>query len=73
VRGNRRPESIWEVHDKRYQPDVTLDGHLGFALRHEPIDLLVLKRILDALPAKDLIDFSQRTPTGAVTRRLWFF
>ncbi|MCR9061539.1 MAG: Fic family protein [Rhodobacteraceae bacterium] len=73
VRGNRRREGIWEVYDKRYQPDDTLDGHLGFALRHEPIDLLVLKRILDALPEQDLIDFIQRTPTGAVTRRVWFF
>ena len=73
VRGNRRGEGIWEVYDKRYQPDDTLDGHLGFALRHEPIDLLVLKRILDALPEQDLIDFIQRTPTGAVTRRVWFF
>lgn len=53
VRGNRRGEGIWEVYDKRYQPEDTLDGHLGFALRHEPIDLLVLKRILDALPEQD--------------------
>lgn len=66
-------EGIWVVYDKRYQPDDTLDRHLGFALRHEPIDLLVLKRILDALPEQDLIDVLQRTLTGAVTWRVWFF
>lgn len=73
VSGNRRQDGIWEVYDKRYQPDDTLEGHLGFALRHEPIDLLVLKRILDAVPEEALIAFIRRTPTGTVTRRIWFF
>lgn len=42
-------------------------------MRHEPIDLLVLKRVLEAAPVDDLVAFIQSTPTGAVTRRIWFF
>lgn len=42
-------------------------------MRHEPIDLLVLKRVLEAAPVDDLVAFIQSTPKGAVTRRIWFF
>ncbi|MDE0531031.1 MAG: Fic family protein [Albidovulum sp.] len=73
VRGNSRLEDRWEVYDKRYRPDPTLKGHLTFALRHELMDLLILKRVLDAVAEDDLVAFIQRTPTGAITRRVWFF
>lgn len=73
VRGNKRQEDRWELYDKRYSPEPTLEGHLTFAMRHEPIDLLVLKRVLEAAPVDDLVAFIQSTPTGAVTRRIWFF
>lgn len=73
VRGNKRSEAGWGVYDKRYRPEPTLEGHLTFALRHEPIDLLVLKRMLEAAPTGELTDLIQRTPTGAFSRRIWFF
>lgn len=73
VRGNKRVEAGWDIYDKRYRPEPTLEGHLTFALRHEPIDLLVLKRVLEAAPANDLTELIKRTPTGAFSRRIWFF
>jgi len=73
VRGNRRSEAGWDIYDKRYRPEPTLEGHLTFALRHEPIDLLVLKRVLEAAPVEELTDLIKRTPTGAFSRRIWFF
>ncbi|WHP69593.1 Fic family protein [Phaeobacter inhibens] len=73
VRGNKRGEGCWEVYDKRYRPDDTLEGHLNFALRHEDIDLLVLKRAFDAVPPKAVQDIIAATPTGANARRIWFF
>jgi hypothetical protein len=63
----------WRVFDKRYKAGSDLTDHLTFALRHEAIDLLVLKRALEAVPAKTIEEFVRATPTGAVTRRLWFF
>jgi hypothetical protein len=73
VRGTRRMEGNWEIYDKRFALEDTLAGHLSFALRHEKIDLLVLKKLFDASDPKELAAFISATPNGAVTRRSWFF
>ena len=36
-----------DVYDKSYAPEASFDGHLSFALKHEKIDLAVLKAIFD--------------------------
>lgn len=73
VRGNTRLDGVWQVYDKRYLPKATLERHLGFALRHENIDLLILKRVFDAVPQQEIEAIVRATPTGAFSRRLWFF
>jgi len=73
VRGTRRHEGKWEVYDKRFALEDTVTDHLSFALRHENIDLLVLKRLFDVLDPDILTAFIIATPTGTVTRRTWFF
>lgn len=73
VRGTRRREGRWEIYDKRFSLEDTLSAHLSFALRHESIDLLVLKRLFDAVDPGALAAFISTTPNGAVTRRAWFF
>lgn len=72
VRGTTKREGSWQIYDKRYRPDDTFSGHLTFALRHETVDLLVLKRIFDAVPEKDMTNFIQEAPTGIPNRRGWF-
>lgn len=73
VRGSHREEGNWRIFDKRYWPGETHTDHLSFALRHETVDLLVLKRVFDALPKPELESFIKDTPSGAVSRRAWFF
>ena len=73
VRGTRRREGRWEIYDKRFLLEDTLANHLSFALRHENINLLVLKRLFDAVDPSELAAFISATPNGAVTRRAWFF
>lgn len=73
VRGTRRQEERWEIYDKRFALEDTLADHLSFALRHEKIDLLVLKRLFDAVDPTELAEFISATPTGATTRRAWFY
>jgi hypothetical protein len=73
VRGNRREDGPWTVFDKRYLPEDTLEGHLNFALKHENIDLLILKRVFEAVPSQSIEDTVKATPTGAFSRRIWFF
>ena len=71
--GSQRDEDGFRVFDKRYQPGDQFVDHLTFALRHENIDLLVLKRAFSAVPKAVLEDHIRATPTGTHTRRAWFF
>lgn len=73
VKGTRRTNGKWDVYDRRYAISNTLGDHLTFALRYEPMDLLILKRLFDKVDSQELIDFIQATPNGSFTRRAWFF
>jgi hypothetical protein len=73
VGGSQRLEGVWRVFDKRYKAGNDLADHVTFALRHEHIDLLILKRTFDAVPAGAIEEIVRKTPTGAVARRVWFF
>lgn len=73
VRGSHREEDGFRVFDKRYQPGDQFIDHLNFALRHENMDLLILKRAFEVAPKAVLETFIRSTPTGAQTRRAWFF
>lgn len=73
VGGTRRIAGKWAIHDKRFAPDDTINGHLAFALRHEIIDLLVLKRVFLAIDAQVIIALVREAPNGVTARRAWFF
>ncbi len=73
VSGSQRQEQFWRVFDKRYWPGDMVTDHISFALRHENIDLLILKRAFEAIDEKALVDFIKSAPTGVETRRTWFF
>jgi len=73
IGGSQREEGGFRVFDKRYRPGDQFTEHLAFALRHENIDLLILKRAFAAVPKAVLEDYVRSTPTGTQTRRAWFF
>jgi hypothetical protein len=72
VKASRREERGWNVFDKRYWPGESFGDQLGFALRHEDLDLLVLKRLFEAVPPDTVTAFVRSAPTGAPNRRAWF-
>ena len=72
IRGSRRKEGAWTVFDKRYWPGDSLADHITFALRHEEIDLLILKRIFEAVPPGEIEAFVRAAPTGTSARRAWY-
>ncbi len=72
IRGSHRQSEPWRIFDKRYWPGDSFADHLTFALRHEDIDLLLLKRIFDAVPQAAVEDFIRAAPIGIPTRRAWF-
>lgn len=72
VRGNTRQQGHWKIYDKRYWPGETFGEHLTFALKHEDMDLLVLKRVFDSIDHDGMAAFVQSAPTGAHNRRAWY-
>jgi hypothetical protein len=73
VRGSHREEGAWAVFDKRYWPGDDFADHLSFALSHEDIDLLILKRIFEAVPQAEVETIVRAAPTGISARRAWYF
>lgn len=72
VSGSSREEDGWVIFDRRYWPGDGFADQLTFALRHEEIDLLVLKRIFEAVPRHEMEAFVRSAPTGGTARRGWF-
>ena len=62
----------WRIYSPRYTPDASLEGHLTFALKHEGLDLAVLKRLFVTTGPAPLADLVKAQPTGAYARRIWF-
>ncbi len=62
----------WRIFPARYAPQATLEGQLTFALKHEGVNLLVLKQLFQAAGPDAIEAIVQNAPTGAYTRRLWF-
>ncbi|MBW7851396.1 MAG: Fic family protein [Rhodospirillales bacterium] len=73
IKGSQREERNWQVFDKRYWPGDSFADHLTFAFRHETLDLLILKRIFDAVPDDAVEELVRAAPTGVPARRIWYF
>lgn len=73
VSGSRREDRDWIIFDKRYWPGEDFGNHLEFALRHENVDPLILKRLFEAVPQDVVEQFVRSAPTGAASRRGWFW
>ncbi len=73
IKGSRRKNGGWTVFDKRYWPGRHVTDHISFALRHEWLDPLVLKRVFDAVDPGTISAFVRDAPTGKAARRVWFF
>lgn len=77
VAGARRtevhgPRTI-ELYPRPYSTDGSVASHVRFALRHEPVDLGVLVAALKAIEPAELEAWVRAEPTGAFSRRAWFF
>ena len=68
----REETSNWVLFEKRYRPEQSVAGHLTFALRHEPLDMLVLKRLFETIGVGDLRAAVVAEPNGIWIRRAWF-
>ncbi|KAB2919365.1 MAG: Fic family protein [Hyphomicrobiaceae bacterium] len=62
----------WRILTPRHEPHASLEGHLTFALKHEGVDLAVLKRLFLAAAPAEMERMVRATPTGVYARRVWF-
>jgi len=62
----------WRILGPRYAPAATLEGHLTFAMKHEGLDLAVLKRLFLTIGAAEIEALVRAEPTGRYARRVWF-
>lgn len=72
IKGTSVNKAGWQLYDKRYWPGDKNIDHLVFALKHEPFDLLSIKRILDIFSKKELEYYITSKPTGIYARKIWF-
>ncbi len=76
VAPNRRnlhaDEEEWRVLPPSYLPESSLIGHLTFALKHEGVDLALLKRLFQTIGGEPVVALVQGQPTGSYARRIWF-
>lgn len=62
----------WRILTPRHAPRATIGGHLTFALKHEGLDLAVLKRLFMAAGPAPIEALVQAKPTSSYVRRIWF-
>ena len=65
-------ENGWRILSPRLAPSPTLEGHLTVALKHEGLDLAVLKTLFAATGPKAIEAVVRSKPTGSYARRIWF-
>lgn len=62
----------WSIYTPRYKPENTLESHLTFALKHEGIDLLILKLLFEKIDSQAIEAWVRAEPTSQYGRRIWF-
>lgn len=62
----------WTIFDAQIKFEDTISGHLEFSLKHEKIDLLILKSILNASPMEELSEHINKNPKAILKKKIWF-
>ncbi len=69
----RYKDGRWNVFTIKHKPEETWFAHLTFALKYEGVDLLILKKLFDAIDEAEIRGVIESEPTGRYSRRAWFF
>lgn len=72
LKHKRYEKGRWRIFTPRHKPEESLQGQLRFALKHEGIELGVLKALFAKVRPETIIDIVRSEPTGAYSRRIWF-
>ena len=59
-------DSVFKIEENPY-------AHLEFSIKHETIDLLVLKSVLKHLPLDELVGSIKKNPKRILSKKIWFY
>lgn len=62
----------WLVFTPRHKPADTLYGHLVFAMKYEGINLLLFKKLFDAVDTEVIEKIVKEEKLGQYCRKIWF-
>lgn len=62
----------WLVFTPRHNPADTLYGHLVFAMKYEGINLLLFKKLFDAIDTEVIEKLVKEETLGQYCRKIWF-
>ena len=62
----------WSIFDAQIKFEDTITGHLEFSIKHEKIDLLILKSILNVSPVEEIIEHVKKNPKAILKKKIWF-
>ena len=62
----------YKVYPIRYLPKNDLAAQLTFAIRYEGINLLVLKKLFEAVDAAEIMAIINQNPSGQYARKIWY-
>ena len=65
---------ITQVFPRHYEPKPTGDplAHLEFGLKHDGVELVLLREVFTLLPVEEVLRFIVATPTGKYARKVGF-
>ena len=63
----------WTLFDTKFKIENNPFSHLEFALKHEVMDLLVLKYILKDFPKEELTQNIKDNPKRILSKKIWFY
>ncbi len=66
-------KNSWLIFDSAYRVENSTYAHLEFAIKHEVIDLLVLKLILKQFPKEELTYYISTNPKRILSKKIWFY
>ena len=69
----REGRSGWVVFDSQIRCEESVGGHLEFAIKHERLDLLLVKRIFDCWSKEEVAQFIELNKKGIYHRKIWFY
>ena len=62
----------WRVFDAQLKVDESVSGHLEFCLKHEGVDLLLIKAILKAWGKDEVTAYIVDNPKRVLGKKVWF-